>query len=990
MAGSSGGSSWRLCAKWLIEVGALPPTAIQRVGGEFSHVIDLANLLRDGVVLCQLLNFLRTNAVDLRLISLRSQMSLFGNKSNIRMFLTACKDVFGLKNDDLFDPEVLIDVSKFHHVVYTLSKLSQTHYAKEKGASSFEVAKLDPDGDEEDIYKNLEELALRHGPDDGGEIYDTVDEEEDSIYDDLVSLRKKQDKKNKQNSTRHVEPTPQEVPKEKKKRDYCIMEIVETEKNYVEALNSVISFFIRPLRTFLSASDREKIFMNIEELHIRHKVFYNDLDNAVNAKPGAGTISETFIKHKGQFIIYGLYCSNLIPAQDHIDEVCKDLNIKRKIDECQLKANEGRFRLRDMLSVPMQRILKYHLLLRELIKHTEKTHPEKEQLNKALEAMQDISLFVNEVKRDHEHMQTNQQIQASLTNYSGLELIEYGRPQIDGELKLKINIARTKRFSFPVLEIANNPQLKQCFLFDKVMLVCNRSNRMVFDHWGQDSHEHYITIELIRYEVEPPLPRGRGKWNFVFWLRAKNGESVEPSSVEIYSKTEQMMHSWLESIKLAKDNIEPKVDTDHVYEYASFQEATYCSVCSKLLRGLFFQGYKCKDCKICVHKECISHDSVQNCKPGKKRKAIPKVPRVVSLSPAGQPAAVPEAWKARISYTGTPPPPQGFMRPLLFNGGDVIEILEKTSTHWYMGRLTRTGEKGMVPSSHVAYVPCEVTQEDNMRLGEPKWRSWVRRRPSNIPSEDDVWAAAMKTRPSYEEASPRFAGQPPVGGSSIPSRNGQAFANEKNLIDYPWFVGKMERQEANNHLGSKPQGCYLVRERAEGGYAISIKHESQVKHIRVMTSNGQMGLVESKTFNSLLEMVLFYTDNTLGSVFQGLETTLATPFRGGNAYGSTGASKGGGDATANNWRRSELPAQPHQPSSAVGDAQRNSSIRPFNIIGWAQALYDFAARDMRELTLKEGDLVGIISKAGGHRGWWKGSVGEKIGYFPSTYVEERA
>ena len=29
-----------------------------------------------------------------------------------------------------------------------------------------------------------------------------------------------------------------------------------------------------------------------------------------------------------------------------------------------MKANEGRFRLRDLLSVPMQRILKYHLLLR--------------------------------------------------------------------------------------------------------------------------------------------------------------------------------------------------------------------------------------------------------------------------------------------------------------------------------------------------------------------------------------------------------------------------------------------------------------------------------------------------------------------------------------------------------------------------------------------------------------------------------------------------
>lgn len=31
--------------------------------------------------------------------------------------------------------------------------------------------------------------------------------------------------------------------------------------------------------------------------------------------------------------------------------------------ECQRKANEGKFRLRDLLSVPMQRVLKYHLLI---------------------------------------------------------------------------------------------------------------------------------------------------------------------------------------------------------------------------------------------------------------------------------------------------------------------------------------------------------------------------------------------------------------------------------------------------------------------------------------------------------------------------------------------------------------------------------------------------------------------------------------------------
>lgn len=37
---------------------------------------------------------------------------------------------------------------------------------------------------------------------------------------------------------------------------------------------------------------------------------------------------------------------------------------------CQEEANNGKFKLRDILSVPMQRILKYHLLLDKLIHDT--------------------------------------------------------------------------------------------------------------------------------------------------------------------------------------------------------------------------------------------------------------------------------------------------------------------------------------------------------------------------------------------------------------------------------------------------------------------------------------------------------------------------------------------------------------------------------------------------------------------------------------------
>ena len=44
-----------------------------------------------------------------------------------------------------------------------------------------------------------------------------------------------------------------------------------------------------------------------------------------------------------------------------------NLNLFIAMQECQNEANGGKFRLRDLLSVPMQRVLKYPLLLRVIL-----------------------------------------------------------------------------------------------------------------------------------------------------------------------------------------------------------------------------------------------------------------------------------------------------------------------------------------------------------------------------------------------------------------------------------------------------------------------------------------------------------------------------------------------------------------------------------------------------------------------------------------------
>jgi guanine nucleotide exchange factor VAV len=74
-----------------------------------------------------------------------------------------------------------------------------------------------------------------------------------------------------------------------------------------------------------------------------------------------------------------------------IDETTQHLLSKKFFFVVVQQANGGRFRLRDLLAVPMQRVLKYHLLLRELLSHTSISHEEYQHVQQAYEAMLDVA-----------------------------------------------------------------------------------------------------------------------------------------------------------------------------------------------------------------------------------------------------------------------------------------------------------------------------------------------------------------------------------------------------------------------------------------------------------------------------------------------------------------------------------------------------------------------------------------------------------------------
>ncbi|KAG2461639.1 VAV3 factor, partial [Polypterus senegalus] len=294
--------------------------------------------------------------------------------------------------------------------------------------------------------------------------------------------------------------------------------------------------------------------------------------------------------------------------------------------ECSKRANNGKFTLRDLLVVPMQRVLKYHLLLQELVKHTHDP-ADKSKLRMALDAMKDLAQYVNEVKRDNETLREIDQFQLSIENLNQ-SLRNYGRPKVDGEVRVSSLDRRSK-------------QDRHIFLFDKAVIVCKRRG---------DNYEMKEVIDLHKFKItdNPTTEKESKKWSYGFYLTHIQGQN----GFEFFFKTKELKKKWLEQFGMAVSNIRPENANWNCHEFKmhTFERITSCSSCNMLLRGIFNQGYICVNCGAGAHKECLGR--LETC--GKVNTGLPKM-QVIR------------------NYHGVPAPTEG--PALHIQIGDIIEVM---------------------------------------------------------------------------------------------------------------------------------------------------------------------------------------------------------------------------------------------------------------------------------------------------------------------------
>uniref|UniRef100_A0AAY5EJX5 Mcf.2 cell line derived transforming sequence-like b n=1 Tax=Electrophorus electricus TaxID=8005 RepID=A0AAY5EJX5_ELEEL len=255
---------------------------------------------------------------------------------------------------------------------------------------------------------------------------------------------------------------------------------------------------------------KDVLFGNMQEiLHFHKTIFLRQLESYADSPELVG---RCFLERMGDLRIYEKYCHNK-PRSESLWRQCSDCAF---FQECQKKL-EHKLGLDSYLLKPVQRITKYQLLLKELIKYSKGCEGSVE-LQAALSSLLGILKAVN----DSMHL-------IAITGYEG-NLGELGRLLMQGSFSVW---AEHKRGHVKVIELARfKPMQRHLFLHERALLFCKRR---------EESGEGYEKAPSYSFKQELSMnaigitehAKGDSK-KFEIWSRSKDEVyTVQAASEEI-------------------------------------------------------------------------------------------------------------------------------------------------------------------------------------------------------------------------------------------------------------------------------------------------------------------------------------------------------------------------------------------------------------------------------------------------------------------------
>eukprot|EP01130_Rhizamoeba_saxonica_P016478 TRINITY_DN7626_c0_g1_i1.p1 TRINITY_DN7626_c0_g1~~TRINITY_DN7626_c0_g1_i1.p1 ORF type:complete len:708 (-),score=155.76 TRINITY_DN7626_c0_g1_i1:72-2132(-) len=464
---------------------------------------DLHAEFKNGVVLCYLMQELDPRSIPHIQASTASPFKL---KENINFFLGAIED-YGIRKHRLFYVNDLWSNLNLVNVIMAIHDLALL--ANERGFRPTMVLKEDKPEQRPNISDELisslkvqlgkvkgdvatvrkwkkapgiikRELALRAGNRVHLEDYEPFIQKFQAYVRGVQSRRQYQ-KRGRNNAH----------------RARVVNELLQTEKDYVESLDTCLVNFYQPLKEVSDSLKKKKkpwitddniktLFSDLNIIYgFNHKLYLQLEERLENWTPFK-CLADIFLQMVQFLKVYTAYVQNYTSAISLYQELTRKdksrfSSFLKEIRETKGIAHE----LPSFLIMPVQRVPRYNMLLDDLRKHTWEDHLDYQDLVRAKESVEDVALYLNEKKREAESVQEMLAIDKVLVGCDSF--ISASRSYI-GEYDLKEKNQDRKVYLFSNLVVVGKPnkdtvKFRMKFEFNQFTLL-QEDDKVVFGQPG--------------------------------------------------------------------------------------------------------------------------------------------------------------------------------------------------------------------------------------------------------------------------------------------------------------------------------------------------------------------------------------------------------------------------------------------------------------------------------------------------------------------------
>ncbi|KAL6078366.1 Rho guanine nucleotide exchange factor (GEF) 17 [Balamuthia mandrillaris] len=291
-------------------------------------------------------------------------------------------------------------------------------------------------------------------------------------------------------------------------------EFLQTERTYVNGLRVLVEVYLKGVRAdeLMSVKDIQTVFSNVDVIFELNQKLLSDLEKTHEA--GGGSILKNLCDNLGTFIpflkMYTQYINNYDNAHKRVKKLSNSAAFKTFLQQCKSRPECNSLGLHDHLIMPVQRLPRYELLLRDILRYTPDDSAEHSKIKNLLGTIQNVNKYVNESKRSQETRQKLYKLKDACKP-KGVDIFDRPHRELIKELTLsshEVQPGEEGRF----INHTDSIKFKEhhFFLFDDMMVEVQKLK--------SDKFKFIRHYNLLHYEVKLSLLED--------WLKSKEDSKL--------------------------------------------------------------------------------------------------------------------------------------------------------------------------------------------------------------------------------------------------------------------------------------------------------------------------------------------------------------------------------------------------------------------------------------------------------------------------------